>query len=312
MKKQLLTLTLLPLLVMTGCNKPIAGSKELEISVLCPVGAPALAFHQYGNDANFSTNNNPTMIAGYMSTNNYDAIIVDTTSGINAINAGANYRLAATITLGNFFIQSVNGDTTLDKTDTVVLFGNANAIPYKVFTYLYGTDYKTEFCGGGVDKAAYVLETGTNTATGNKADWVFISEPYLYNSLNNKPALKNNTTIDVQEVYKSKNNNLPLMQASIFISKTTTKVRANRFLETIKSDISDAVSNPTLVKENLNEMSSVEETQAKFGINADVAEAVLKYNGVGLGYMSAKENKEAIDSYISLFGMAVTNEEIYF
>lgn len=317
MKKKLLSLTLLSLLALTGCKGKddhfaTGDNYKLDLSVLAPVGAPALAFYKYGTNSKFSTNNNPTMIAGYMSSNNYDVIVIDTTSGINAINAGANYKLASTITLGNFFIQSVNGDTTLDKDDTVVLFGNANAIPYKVFTYLYGTEYKTEFCGGGVDKAAYVLETGNNTATGHNADWVFISEPYLYNSLNNKVELKNYPCINVQEVYKEKSNNMPLMQASIFVSNTADKEKVDTLLNQLKKDISDAIANPSVIKEYLDKLSSKEEAQARFGVTSDVAKAVMEYNGVGLGYMNAKENKEAIDKYISLFNMEVTNEEIYY
>ena len=35
-------------------------------------------------------------------------------------------------------------------------------------------------------------------------------------------------------------------------------------------------------------------------------------NSIGIGYKSAFENKDAIDSFISLFGVGETNEKIYF
>ena len=35
-------------------------------------------------------------------------------------------------------------------------------------------------------------------------------------------------------------------------------------------------------------------------------------NKLGLGYISAKENKLAIDNFVNLFGVEDTNEEIYY
>ena len=43
-----------------------------------------------------------------------------------------------------------------------------------------------------------------------------------------------------------------------------------------------------------------------------MAKKVLTKNSIGLGFKKAYDNKEAIDSYISLFGMEKTVEEIYY
>ena len=45
----------------------------------------------------------------------------------------------------------------------------------------------------------------------------------------------------------------------------------------------------------------------------NAAVAVLKNNnGLGLGYKEGLQNKENIDSFISLFSLENTNEEIYY
>ena len=312
--KKLYLLTLLPL-VLTACPKH---THELKVKVLCPTGAPSIAFYNYSTDTNFETNNEVANIAKQITSSSpYDVIVIDTTNGLNAIKGGANFKMAATITLGNFYIASTGKDDndTLDKDDVVVLFGNEAAIPYKIFTYLYGTDYNVEFCGGKVDKAANVLETGKNTATGHEAEWVFVAEPYLYGAKNNETSIiynKDYPVIDVQAIYKQKSGGLPLMQASVFVKDTANKENVDELLSSLKSDINKGIENPSLIKEGLDRIDDPHISETKFGRPSNEIEAIMKYNGLGLGYLSAKENKDLIDTYISLFNMEKTDEKIYY
>lgn len=313
--KNIKLITLSAILALVGC---VSKTHDLKVKVLTPTGAPSIAFYNYSSDINFSTNNTVSNIVGIMNgTADYDVVVVDTTNGIQAINSGAPYKLASTITLGNFFIASTGKDANgvLDEGETVVLFGNQNAVPYKLFSYLYGTKINVEFCGGGVDKALQVLETGKNLASGNDASWVFIAQPYLFRAQNNTTSIihnKNFPVINVQEKYKEKTGDLPLMQASVFIKNTVSKEIGNEFLNNLKSDILNAISNPNLVKEGMDKLNDPNLADTKFGVASETAFEVMKTNGLGLGYLYAKDNKKAIDSYISLFGMGTTNEEIYF
>lgn len=312
--KKTYTLLLLPLLVLGGCAKT---THELTLSVMTPSGAPSVAFYNYATDAKFNTNNNVTTINGFMNNGDYDVIVIDTTSGIKAIEAGAPYKIAATITTGNFYLASTSAaNNSLDADDTIVLFGNANAVPYKIFSYIF-SDFvsKVEFCGGGVDKAAGVLETGVNTATGHNADWVFIAEPYLYGAKHNATSIlynKDYPVINIQEKYREKTTNLPLMQASLFVKNTADKEEAKKLLNNLKGDIQKGIKTPSKIKEGIDKIDDPSLRETKFGRPSDEIEAVMQYNGLGLNYLSAMENKEAIDTFLSLFGFGVTSEEIYF
>ena len=312
--KKLAILSIMPILALTACewqgqhddHKP-----ERELSIVCPTGAPAVAFYKYANKSNFTTNSVPTNISTYFSTGEAVVIIMDTTSGIQAIANGAQYKIGATITLGNFYLVSTDeNNLEVDVDDIIVLFGNAAAVPNKLFTYIYGADYTVEYTGGGVAKAAQTLTTGTNAATGHKADWVFIAEPYLYSIKNNENSIiynKNVPIINIQEEYQKKATNLPLMQASVFIKNTVEQDLGDKFLESLKKDIEEAIADPVQMMEYMKLAGEEQIVESKFGVEAKTAMNVMRTNGLGLGFLPSLENKTAIDHYLGLFGIAKTN-----
>lgn len=107
-----------------------------SLKIICPTGAPAVAFYNYALSDNFET---AAPIPQFM-TNNYDVIVAPTHGGMDRlINANANYKIAATITFGNMYILSTgrDADNTMNKGDRVLYFSE-NDLPGKVFNYLYG------------------------------------------------------------------------------------------------------------------------------------------------------------------------------
>ena len=81
------------------------------LKILCPTGAPAVAFYNYAKDSNFETNSVPKNIVSEMNQNSTkDIIVIDTVSGLKAINNGAPFKIASTITFGNFYIASTGND----------------------------------------------------------------------------------------------------------------------------------------------------------------------------------------------------------
>lgn len=106
------------------------------LKIICPTGAPAVAFYNYAQSDKFET---AAPIPQFM-TNNYDVIVAPTHGGIDKlVNANANYTMAATITFGNMYIISTgrDADNTMDAGDHVLFFSE-NDLPGKVFKYLYG------------------------------------------------------------------------------------------------------------------------------------------------------------------------------
>ena len=58
---------------------------------------------------------------------------------------------------------------------------------------------------------------------------------------------------------------------------------------------------------------SDEQAAAKYGVAPKMAAANLKNgNRMGLGFKRAKDNKEGIDKFLSIFGINATSEEIYY
>ncbi|MBO6280007.1 MAG: hypothetical protein J6M95_00295 [Bacilli bacterium] len=106
-----------------------------SLKIVCPSGAPAVAFYNYAENENFLA----AAPMAQFSTNNYDIIVAPTHGGIKELNNAANYKIAATITFGNMYILSTGKDEdgVMNEGDHVLYF-QENDLPGKVFKYLYG------------------------------------------------------------------------------------------------------------------------------------------------------------------------------
>lgn len=319
MKKALLLL--IPAMLLAGCGSKntstnTSSSKEVDtkdLKIVCPTGAPAFAFYNHSANENFETNSTPSNIVAMLSeSSNKDVVVIDTVSGIKAINNGAPYKLAASITFGNFFIASTGNDEnkTMEAGDTIVLFGQ-NQTPDLIFHYLYGNTYDAsiEYVTN-VQDAAKCLISGKNAVTSSTVDYVFVAQPVLFNALSkNANASK---YVDVQTAYKEKSGGKSLIQASVFVRNSTEGAKKDKFLEDLSGDIKAAVENPEVITTALAGLEA-EEAQALYGVAPAVAVNVLKdNNGLGLGYKKGKDIKADIDSFVSLFSLENTNEEIYY
>ena len=316
MKKNKLLISVL-LLSLTSCGTVDTSS----LKIVTPTGAPSIAFYKEVGNTNFETNSTPSNIVAMMtSTSDKDIVVIDTVSGIKAINNGAPYLLAANITFGNFFIASTgkDDDGIMNEGDKIVLFGQSQT-PDLLFHYLYGKSFDSniEYVANAT-AAAQCLASGKNVSTSSEIDYVFLAQHALYTILNNTNAPtygKASIYKNIQEEYKAKTNNQELVQASVFVRKSDDKdynKMLKAYLENLNQAINEAIENPTLVKESMDQISA-EEVASIFQINSNAAKAVLEdNNGLGLGYKEALDNKQSIDSFISLFSLGETNEEIYF
>ena len=327
MKKILLPL-LLASLTLVACQKPNQESKEpcsseetgfdrTSLSIVAPTGAPALAFYNYAGLSNFETNSNPqTGIIPQMSGEQKDVVVLPTNAGMNVIanQSSKAYKIAATLTFGNFYVVSMGNDTdnTMNAGDTILLF-QKNNVPDKIFHYVYGDalDASIHYVSA-VDKAAAAVisktfvdeESGTNMTP----NYVMIAEPALTN------ALSKNTEAtvysDLQSLYKEKSGGKEIFQASVFVKASLEQEKVTSFLSSLKEDVEGAIADPSKLSEGMNKASNAAEL---FGVAPQMAENVLrKNNGMGLGFKYAKENKAAIENFLTLFGIDGSNEALYY
>ncbi len=314
--KKLLSLIAVAFLL-GGCNQK--SYDRTTLSVVTPTGAPALAFYNYSTNVNFETNSNPQegilpqMIAGQK-----DVVVLPTNAGMQAIlNKNANYQLAATITFGNFYLLSMNNDSNneLDADDTILLF-QKNNVPDKIFHYVYGDSLNSAIHYTSPDNAANAAAAANagsfvDSESGDRLvpNYVLLAQPTLKNVLEANKDKGYKVYADMQAKYKEKSN-VPLFQASVFIKKTVEKEIAKDFLESLKKDINGVIKNPSLFTKTLK---STKNIIGLYGIDPAVAETITKEsNGMGLGFEYAKDNKQAVETFLKLFNIEGFNEEIYF
>ena len=272
---------------------------KADVKVICPTGAPAVAFYNHGSDENFETNSVPSNIVSFLTASSpYDIVVIDTVSGLKAIKNGAPYKMYGTITFGNFFIASTGNDEdgVMGIDDKIVLFGQ-NQTPDLLFHYIYGNAYNDaiEYVAA-VSDAAACLASGKNVATGNDVDYVLVAQPVLFATLHNESAAtfgKASSYANLQEEYKTKSENKKIIQASIFV-KNSTQYKYDSYLSSLENDIKALVETPNLAVEKLGSLNQTE-VKTKYGILPNVMKNVLSdNNGLGLGFKKASSIKEDI------------------
>lgn len=294
-------------------------SKEENIKIVCPSGAPSLAFYTEINNENFFTADASSILPELKGKGNSDIVVIDTINGIKALNAGSNYYLAANITFGNFYIAASGNDDNgvMDDGDYIVVFSQG-ATPDLLFHYLYGTSLDSNLhYVQAVSDAAACLVKGINISDDDRSideeayvDYVMIAEPALSGALSQNENASIYT--NVQELYKQKTNGLSMIQASVFVNKDFKG--SKEYLNNLENNINMLLDDPTLFNKAIVDNGlSDEEVKDIFGLpNGKMASKVLSNNSIGLGYKNAYDNKEAIDSFIKIFGLEETDEAIYF
>jgi len=309
MKNKLLILLAASVVTLAGCSKE--DPDTLKLTVMTPTGAPALAFYKYVGSENFSTNSTPANILTEMVGGSKDVVVLPTNVGVNAIvKQHVPYRIAATITFGNFHIAATghDDDGVMDADDYIVLF-QKNNVPDKLFHAVYGNSLETGIHYVEDNSwAAKCLMQGKDVTTETKdpVDYVLIAEPAFSQVKSQKENVSEYANL--QNEYKAKYTT-EIFQASVFVKN---EVDANSFLDSLKRGVDAVIANGDLIVEKTASLSE-QEAQDLLGVAPSVAANVTKNgNGMGLGFKLAKENKEGMDKFLSLFGIDATSEEIYY
>ncbi len=300
---------LLPLVLLCSCES----NEKLTLTVACPSGAPALSMYEHLRDENVEISNAQT-VSSYFQAGSKDIIILPTNAGAKMIQkTNAPYKLAATVTFGNFFLASTGNDSnnTLDKDDYVVVF-QQNNIPDLLFKYVYGTDYTNVHYVADVNAASRCLISGKNESDSNaEAAYVLVAQPVL------SVALQQNTNAsiysNIQELYKSKSGGKRITQASIFVNNSVNEKKARNFLREIKDDVEDLLHEPSELDEAIRESGLESETVASKIGNPTIIKNILQNgNTIGIGFQWADVNKSDIDAFLNTLGQDSTTDDIYF
>lgn len=296
--KSVLTLALISLLTACGNNNP--APRSLDLKVLTPTGAPSIGMYMYAKNENFETTSNPKEgLLPMFKKGNYDVIFAPTQGGLNQIKTGAQYKIAATVTFGNFYILSSGRDSdgTLNAGDKILCFQETD-IPGQVFRYVYGDLNLDVTYVGNVDATKVCIENNysikEDETTTVLYDYVFTAQPVVTTT-------KQSIFKNVQEDFKTKSGGLMMTQASIFVKNDSNKEKVDAFLTQIEKDIKDGIKNPSLIKKGIEELGEVAEQKDRFGVPGSVAATVTSANnGFSLGFIRVKDIKNDIQSFVNL------------
>lgn len=296
--------------LLTECNGGILEDNDVEIftpKIMCPTGGPAVAMSYYAGKSNFETTADPSLLMGYFAKGDYDLIVAPTDVGVKAIKQGCKYKLAATITFGNFYLVSTGLDDNnkLDEGDSIVLF-QEGGLPDKIFHYIYGNDFNTTITyvkSVAVAANSYDSKSVT-TAEGSKkdVDYVLLAEPKL-TALN----IDNDKIINLNEEFEAASGVSRIFQASIF-AKNGAKVDTS--LKNIKENIETITQlDANVVKENMNKVS---DPQTFFGMPSEMAyKCINNSNSLGIGFVYAKDAIPALKNYLEILGLGDIDESIF-
>ena len=320
MKKLLLIFLLL--FVVCGCTgkKEETPSEKVidtdSLTIVTPTGAPVLAFYDQIANENYNRVAAESISALWTGDASPDILVVDLTSGVKAIANGADYKLGAILTFGNFYLASTSNDEdeTMDTDDRIVLFGNENMLPSRIWHYLFNDEYDDSLVyEGNAQIAAAALASG-KASDGSDVDYVFLAQPALFASMKKNEKAK--ISMDIQAEYKNRSG-LDMIQAALFINNRVDQETADEFLKKLEASIAARIDNTELANEGLSVYKD-EEALTQYGFNPAVVVNVMKQtnalgnNAMGLGFKRAIDIKDDIDAFLNVFGMDKTSEEIYF
>ena len=202
----------------------------------------------------------------------------------------------------------------MDSDDRIVLFGNENMLPSKIFHYLYGTDYDDAIVYvADAQQAAACLMKGADLE-GNPVDYVFLAQPAMFAAL--KQNENASVAVDIQEAYRNKSG-MDIVQAGVFIKNTVSDATAEAFLNDLETSINAGIEDPEKMYSALS-IYEGDEFTTQFGLpNLNVVKAVfnqknaLGINAMGLGFKRAKDIQSDINAFLAVMGMEETSEEIY-
>ena len=262
---------------------------DYDVKVVTPVGAPAIAFYDQGNNANWVSSSDPTnVVLPAFGTDNYDAIVFDGTTGLNVIQKNSyNYKLAQWVSGGNFYVVSTKhlAADAFDKSykvDGFVKTGNAaqSFLSLAATRWAWALDTTADYPTGSVKWETGVASVLTNLTTNPSGfDYYVIAEPSLTAA---KTALAAqgvalNVIYNLQTEWKAQSGQLTIPAAALFVNNTSYashKGAIDEFLADTQTRQDTAVDDVATVKTALDGFGSDAAVQSRFGFTSTLAAAL--------------------------------------
>lgn len=296
MRKPLLLIPLVALI--TSCGGINPSLRQTDLKIISPIGAPAVAMYNFVNGLHTVLNPASELLPEF-GKDNYDVIVAPAKGGLTKIvNAKANYQMAAVVTFGNFALVSTgkDDDGVLNAGDNVLIFQKAD-IPGAVFDFLYGDKELNVYDVSDVSLTVGPLNTGSVTIGSEtiELDYVFSAYPVISNLKKSSQVVER-----ASDAFASKTDGKRIIQAAVFINKNLSKEKTDEYLTLLKQDMASATGDPNNIVTTFNLFGGESEQKNMFGVAANaVYDAMNDRNGLGLGYLRAKEAQEEIAYFIN-------------
>lgn len=288
------TQLLLIAVLLIGCSA--TKTKNKAFNVLCPSGAPTLAFlSSYKDivaDGKFDVVEGSDQLVAELSKSDseYDVIVAPINLGANLISKGkTDYRLHGIVTWGNLYL--VGTKDALNQQGDILLFGEG-AVPSKIYE---ACQIDTKL------KPVYMGEASLVSAdlVSGKASVGMLAEPLA--SATMAKAKKQNINLevlaDLQEVYATKQSNgeSGYPQAAVFVKKSM--------------DISWLEENLTAYTQDMSEAATYLDDIGVETLGLPAKEMVIaSLEKQNVKYRKASEVKAELTQFLALFGIDFSDE----
>lgn len=275
-------------LMLASCS---TGKVEDEtLNVLCPTGAPTLAFlssyEGINENGKFDVTEGSDQLVAELSKSDseYDAIVAPVNLGTNLISKGkTDYRLAGIVTWGNLYL--VGQKDALTQTGDLLLFGEG-AVPGKIYEACQIETSLNPVYRSDASLVSADLVSG-------KASVGLLAEPLATATIAKakKQNIELSVLMDMQEVYATKTNTeYGFPQAAVFVKQGKDISSLEEQLIAYTADMSDA--------KTYLEAIGVE----TLGLPA--MEMVIKsLDKQNVKYQKASEVSEQLTAFLKLFGI---------
>lgn len=296
--KKFKALFLLPLLTLFSCQK-----NEGEIRTICPVGAPSICYYTEGANDSFKTEASVPNVVAQFQMNEYDAIVVDATTGLNAIKKyDKPYRFAQLLTSGNLYLISYKHQVSPDANSKILSFGAEKAIPNLSLKAYYkkviscDLDIKNVNRKDGLNEVKAIIENNPEAY-----DYFVVAEPVL-TSLKTS---KGTPTFELKLSDESKGVGV-IPQAALFLNLNAVnnkKQNLSSYINNMYERMRVCIDSPELVRETLTRYGE-DATKTKFGFTPAIVEAVQKNknNGFAICEPSLKYGHDELKAFLTLAG----------
>lgn len=288
------TQLLLIAVLLIGCSA--TKTKNKALNVLCPSGAPTLAFlasyEEIVANGQFDVTEGTDQLVAELSKtdSSYDIIVAPVNLGTNLISKGkTEYRLVGIVTWGNLYL--VGTKDALSQQGDILLFGEG-AVPSKIYE---ACQIDTKL------KAVYMGEASLVSADliSGKANVGMLAEPLASATI--AKAKKQNINLevlaDLQEIYATKQSNehIGYPQAAVFVKKDVDISWLEEDLINYTQDMSEAATYLDHI--------GVE----TLGLPAQEM-VIVSLDRQNVKYRKASEVKEELTQFLTLFGIDFNDE----